>query len=130
MSSHQRDINRPEDIKMLVDSFYSKAMHDELIGHFFTEVIHLDLAEHMPIMYKFWNSVVFMDGSYQGNPMTKHIELNKKSKMEASHFQRWIDMWDATVDELFNGTNADLVKFRARSIKDLMHYKVRDSEKS
>lgn len=122
------DISSKEDIKHLVDTFYKRVMVDPVIGHFFTEVVNLDLEAHLPIMYKFWASILFGDLAYTGNPMEKHIAMNKKSPMEAEHFDRWLEMWMATVDELFAGDTADMAKKRAEGIRHLMAWKVKDSE--
>ncbi|MDD0858768.1 hypothetical protein NHF46_15530 [Arthrobacter alpinus] len=43
-----QDIATRQDILTLVETFYTKAFHDDLIGHIFTDVVHMDLAAHMP----------------------------------------------------------------------------------
>ena len=53
-----RDIESPEDIIQLVDSFYASAVVDSVIGHFFTEVMQVDLEEHLPRLYRFWCAII------------------------------------------------------------------------
>ncbi len=120
----KRDISRLEDIKHLVDSFYAKATIDPEIGFFFTDVAKLDFEKHMPIMYDFWESILLGGRNYRGNPMEKHFALHEKSPMKTEHFERWLNLWKETVDELFMGPKADEAKSRAQQIAHLMQFKV------
>lgn len=121
------DIQNNQDIEKLVDGFYRQVLSDPLIGHFFTEVVQLQLDKHMPIMYSFWESVLFGTGNYSGNPMTKHIKLNQQSVMKPEHFNRWVSLWESTVSSLFEGVKADLAISRARNIAAIMSHKVSES---
>lgn len=46
----KREINTPEVIQLLVDTFYQKILQDDLIGYVFTDVAKIDLEEHLPII--------------------------------------------------------------------------------
>jgi hemoglobin len=85
-----KDIENYNDLLILVNDFYSKLKEDELVKHFFIEVIHLDFDTHIPIIASFWDSILFGTQNYSGNPMSKHIELNKISRLEQKHFDRWL----------------------------------------
>ena len=119
-----KQIETREDIKLLVDTFYEKARKDVVIQHFFNEVVDIDWDAHMPTMYDFWESLLLDNPIYKGNPMTKHIALDAKSRIEAVHFDRWEDLFILTLDQLFFGENVELAKKRATDIKRLMKYKV------
>lgn len=121
------DIQNRKDIEKLVDAFYRQVLSDPVIGHFFTEVVQLQLDKHMPIMYSFWESALFGTGNYSGNPMTKHINLNQRSEMKPEHFERWVSLWECTVSNLFEGVKADLAKTRARNIAAIMSHKVSEN---
>ena len=43
-----RDIENRPDLEQLLTEFYLVAMSDAQIGHFFTQVVRLDLNEHLP----------------------------------------------------------------------------------
>lgn len=47
------DIENRQDIAKLVNSFYETVKTDPVIGHFFTEVVHVHWDEHLPKMYDF-----------------------------------------------------------------------------
>jgi hemoglobin len=119
-----RDIETTEDIELLMHAFYAKAMIDPLIGHYFTEVAPLDLETHIPVITRFWESVVFDKNGYQGNVMQIHKHIHEKSAFQDIHFQRWLTLFTATVDELFAGDKAFLIKQRAESIATVMRIKL------
>lgn len=120
----KRDIQDRKDIKFLVDTFYKKVLQDKIIGHFFTKVIELDLEKHMPKMYDFWETTLFHTANYKGNPLQVHLDLNHKSDLEKKHFDRWLELFNETVDELFSGEIANLAKTRALSIATVMQLKI------
>jgi hemoglobin len=120
----KRDIQTRKDIELLVDVFYDKVKVDEIIGYFFTEVVKVNWDKHLPRMYDFWENVLFQSGSFTGNPMAKHKQINEQSKISDAHFAQWILLFDTTVDELFFGDNARLIKTRAKSIATIMLSKI------
>ena len=79
---------------------------------------------HMPVMYQFWETVLFGKGGYKGNPVLKHVELNQKAPMTEQHFERWILLWESTIDEHFEGEIAEEAKKKAITMKLLMLYKI------
>ena len=117
------DINTEADIKRLVDSFYEKVLVDPQIGHIFTDVAQ-NLAQHMPKLYAFWNSVILGSGSYNGNPMRVHIDLHQRTPLEPEHFQQWLKLWESTIHEMFEGPKAAQTIQKAKNIADLMLFKI------
>ena len=113
------DIENRADIDRLMVLFYRRAMVDERIGRFFTDVVQLDLDEHLPVIGDFWESVLFGTTAYRRHgrtPLTVHAELDQKSRLEPEHFDRWIALFTAAVDELFIGPRAEGLKLRAGAI--------------
>ena len=107
------DIRDRDDILVLVRTFYETAFQDPLIGPIFTEVAHMDLDHHLPIMGDFWESVLFQAGGYHRNAMALHSALNTKHPLTAEHFDRWLLLWTTTVDALHEGPVADAAKAQA-----------------
>ena len=118
------DINNRADIQLLVDTFYNKVKLDETIGYLFNDVARVNWEQHLPRMYDFWENILFQTGNFKGNPMTAHLQLHQKSPLTAAHFERWQQLFLATVDELFEGEMAELIKQRALSIATMMRIKV------
>ncbi len=122
-----KDLLNRSDIEFLINTFYEKVQKDDLISFFFTDVVSVDWENHLPVMYNFWEVILFSTGSYAGNTMQKHIDLNMKSTMQPKHFERWIQLFTQTVDENFEGTNAVLIKQRALSIATVIQIKTSTS---
>lgn len=119
-----KDIKTREDIEKLMSTFYGTMLKDPLLGAIFTDVAKIDLEEHLPILGDFWESVIFHTAKYKGNPMEVHIQLHEKVPLRQQHFDKWLALFDQTVDQLFEGENAALAKQRAHSIALLMITKI------
>jgi hemoglobin len=120
-----QDLNNRDDILHLLTSFYHKAFVDELIGHFFTEVVPLDLETHIPVIADFWEAIVFNTQGYNKNVMEIHRQISQLSKIRKDHLDRWVQIFSETIDEMFEGDKATLMKQRARSVATLMEIKFR-----
>ncbi|MCW5899150.1 MAG: group III truncated hemoglobin [Flavobacteriales bacterium] len=116
-----RDINTREDVQALVMAFYDSARPDKEIGHFFVDV---DWGHHIPLITAFWCMVILGERDYQGDPMTAHMRLHQRMPMLPAHFDRWLALWERTVDDLFQGPKAEEAKQRARSIAGVMAHRV------
>ncbi|HMR86826.1 MAG TPA: group III truncated hemoglobin [Saprospiraceae bacterium] len=116
-----RDIENRQDIEIVVNSFYDKVRQDDMIGFMFD---HVDWQKHLPVMYDFWDNVLFYTGNYTGNPMAKHQMANARYPMTAAHFERWLSLFYVSVEELFTGEKTTLLKERAKSIASIMQLKI------
>jgi len=121
----RRTLSTQDDISQLVTLFYDKLMSDDEIGYIFNEVVHLDLAEHLPLITSFWSSILLGIEGYKGNPMSIHFDLDRKSELTQAHFDRWLLLWKTSVDELFQGALAEDIKNRAEQIAGLMFFKIK-----
>jgi hemoglobin len=120
----KKDIKNRQDIQTLINCFYDEVKSDETIGYFFTDVVHVDWDAHLPKMYDFWENVLFNTGGYEGNPMQKHHEIHHKSALTKEHFNQWLLLFTNTVNKLFEGEKAELIKQRASSIAMVMQLKI------
>ena len=120
----KHDIQTREDLFSLVKLFYEKLFADELLQSIFIDVAKIHLEEHLPILVDFWDSILLDGDSYRRNQMDKHMDLNKKVTLEKKHFDQWLVLWNQSIDELFDGERAEHAKFRAKSIADIMVYKL------
>lgn len=116
----KRDITTLEDIQLLVDAFYDKVKEDKMLGPVFNEKIQERWAEHLEKMYSFWQTVLLDEHTYFGSPFPPHAQLlvNKK------HFEQWIGLFTQTVDEYFEGENADKAKLQGERMAQIFHSKI------
>ncbi|QDZ16782.1 group III truncated hemoglobin [Humibacter ginsenosidimutans] len=112
----QRDLATRDDVITLVTTFYTRAFDDPLLGPIFTDVAHMDLDHHLPIMADFWQTALFNAGLYHRNALQLHYVLHARHPLDARHFERWLELWTATVDDLYAGEAADRAKEQARLI--------------
>lgn len=119
-----KDIENRGDIETLVNIFYDAVKQDAVIGHIFNDIIGNDWSHHLPIMYSFWEMVLLSNPGYNGNPVKKHVEIDKKIPLLPEHFHQWILLWTITVDSLFAGPVADDAKKRASLMLDLIQFKI------
>ena len=111
-------------VERLVNTFYDAAKQDPVLGPVFGAIIGDDWSAHLPVMYTFWDSVVFGLGGYKGQAVAKHIDIDRKMPLNEAHFGRWIGLWNATVDSLHAGPNAELAKSKANMMLQLIKFKV------
>ena len=118
-----KDISSRADVDLLVRSFYTKVRKNETLGYIFDVIIKIDWDHHIPILVDFWETILLDTNSYQRNAMAEHFKVNQQIKLEPLHFNTWLSLFDATVDEHFKGIKADLAKKRAHSIAQIMQLK-------
>lgn len=111
------DIQTEEDIETLVFTFYGKVRADEVLSPVFNAVIREEEWEvHLRTMCNFWSTLLLFTRKYMSDPMAKHLPLPLKKE----HFERWLQLFNGTVTELFEGPTADDARRRAANIARLM----------
>ena len=104
------DITDIDDIKLFVNDFYTKVQTDELLAPIFAlRIANGKWDVHLNRMYVFWNTILFAQQGYSGNPFAKHLGLPLKKE----HFTRWVSLFQATIDVHFEGEKANEAKWRA-----------------
>ena len=124
----KRDVENREDIEVVLQDFYKQATQDPLIGHFFTEVMPLDIQQHIPVIAGFWEAILFGSRTYSKNVMEVHQHIHQLSVIKKEHLDHWVDLFTATVDRLYEGEKATLMKQRGRSIATLMDIKLNHNQ--
>lgn len=115
-----KEIISLDDIKKLVDTFYDKVRRDELIGPIFNERIQDRWPQHLEKMYTFWQTVLLGEHTYFGSPFPPHANL----PVSHQHFEKWMELFTKTIDELFTGEKANDAKWRAGKMAELFESKI------
>ncbi len=110
------DISSPTDVTKLVNTFYDKLLGSPIKHHF----EGLDLGEHLPHIESFWNAMLFPDRVYARNIVEKHAPL----ALQKEDFTVWLKHFTETINELFTGPNAEMLKNRASGISYIMQKKL------
>ncbi|MCO5248724.1 MAG: group III truncated hemoglobin [Chitinophagales bacterium] len=114
------DIKELNDVKQIVDDFYGKIREDELLADIFNSVIQDRWPQHLEKMYSFWATVLLDVNTYYGAPFMPHRFLPVRS----FHFERWLSLFDETVDNYFQGENAEKAKRQGHKMAQIFQYKM------
>jgi hemoglobin len=75
-------------------------------------------------MYDFWENIILQTGQYTGNPMTAHYRVHTLHPFTKEAFQRWLELFNQTLEHYFDGPNTELARQRALSIATVMEIKL------
>src|SRR5688572_8070921 len=98
-TTEKPDITTEADVKKMVDIFYEKVNRDALLAPIFNDFSKVNWDTHLPIMYRFWSSILLGSGTYQGQPFPKHAFL----PVDQTHFSQWLLLFYETLTENFRG---------------------------
>lgn len=119
--STKKEIQNLTDIKLLVDSFYGKVREDDMLKDIFNNIIQNRWPQHLEKMYSFWQTVLLDEYTYNGTPFPPHAKL----PVEEEHFTRWLQLFNATVDEYFVGEKATRAKWQGERMAEMFLNKIR-----
>ena len=121
MATVRHDIETRDDCERLVRAFYTRALSDAVIGFIFTDVARLDLEAHVPRITSFWETILLGAQSYSGGAFRPHAMIHTQVPLRRGHFERWLWLWQTTIDELFSGPRAELAKAHATRVAAAFH---------
>ena len=121
----KKEIQSREDVALLVQQFYAKIRADSEIGFYFNETIK-NWDEHLEKLTDFWEMNLFGGRIFDGNPIEAHNRVDKKfnESITPEIFGIWLNLWFATIDEYFEGENADTLKRRARKMATMLYLNI------
>lgn len=109
----------------MVETFYGKIRKDEVLGPVFNRIIN-DWESHLYLLTDFWETQLFLKLKYHGNPVKVHQEVDDKMDRSiiSEHFGLWLNLWFATIDELFDGERAWIAKNRAQKMSTMLFMQI------
>jgi hemoglobin len=110
------DLDSHDKIAVLVDAFYAQVLRDPRLAPIFIDVAAIDLDTHLPLIRSYWAKLLLGDAQYQRHTMNIHRALHAKHYLQAADFARWLELFIATVDQLYCGPRAERAKRLARQI--------------
>jgi hemoglobin len=118
----KKQIDNRADVSFLVHQFYAKIRADKEIGFYFNEMIS-DWDAHLEKLTDFWETNLFGVRKYKGNPHAVHNEVDAHfdEKITTNEFGIWLNHWFQTIDEHFEGENAETLKRRARKMSTFLY---------
>lgn len=101
-----------DDIKSLVDDFYSQIRTHENLGPIFNAHI-TDWPTHLNTMVDFWSAIILKTGGFSGSPMMKHAAI---PNLSAELFEQWLTLFNKTCQERENRALGDTAWLFAQRI--------------
>lgn len=106
----------PAAIEGFVNAFYTKVQADEVLGPVFARRI-VDWEPHLTRMVAFWTAVLHGVPTYTPSPRGAPPALHRAiAELEHGHFERWLTLFQRTLEEELGAHRATLVMGRARRI--------------
>ena len=124
MAKERLDISDRRDVACLVNVFYDRVRADDMLGPIFDDIAHVDWPTHLPLMYDFWESVLFGTATFKGAPLEAHRALARRTPLTSGAFDRWIALFHQTVDDLFAGFTANHAKQSASRIALVLQHNI------
>ncbi len=116
----KNDITEYQDIKNIIDLFYNKLAADELLQDIFIKRLGADWQPHLTTIYNFWATILLGHTSYKGQSFLPHADMN----LEQIHFDRWLQLFNESVDYYCQGEVASDAKQRANTMAILFMSKI------
>jgi hemoglobin len=102
-----------DNVRQLVDEFYGQVRADDMLGPVFLQALGDDWGPHLERLTEFWCTIVLGTRSFQGNVYGTHMQLRE---IAPEHFQRWLGLFEQTVNRLFEAEQAEQFLTMARRV--------------
>ncbi len=110
------DLDSREQIERFVDIFYQRLLADEQLAPIFLDVAAIDLSVHLPHIKDYWSKLLLGEKAYSRHTMNIHRQLHGRRALLSADFERWLELFVATVDGDFAGPHAERAKQVATAI--------------
>ncbi len=116
-----------EQIERMVSEFYARARVDEQLGPIFLAAVPDERwPAHIEKITRFWSTALRGTGRYRANPIEGHRAIEG---LTGEHFARWLELFRATVDDVFAPELAGTIYSRAsRMARHMEHVLVGEGE--
>jgi hemoglobin len=102
-------------VRLVVQRFYQAAIPDPLLGPVF-HAAGIDWSTHIPLLFQFWEHQLLGPAGYSGNVVSAHADVWARAPFGPTEIERWVELFEETVDEYFAGPVAERAKQRAREV--------------
>jgi hemoglobin len=113
-------LNNEIAIRKMVVLFYDKIKINMHLGGIFHSAIGNKWDSHIETMVLFWRHILLGEMVYEGRPAEKHIDM----PLTTFHFEIWLELFNQTIEENFEGDIAVLAKERALGIAKVIEHKI------
>jgi hemoglobin len=123
----RKEIEKREDVSLLIQSFYARIRKHESLGPIFNSIVK-DWESHLERLTDFWEMILLQTGPGAGkfSPVPVHKEVDRKTEhaVTQAHFGNWLELWFSTLDIYFEGKQADYAKEHARNMAHILFFRI------
>lgn len=116
VTPHTPDLDRRDNIEQFVERFYQRVLDDKRLAPIFLDVAVIDLEVHLPHIKDYWCKLLLAERGYQRHTMNIHRQLHGKQALQAGDFERWLALFNATLNAGFAGEYTERARRVAASI--------------
>jgi hemoglobin len=120
-----RDLDTRAAIHDLVVAFYREIVFDDLLAPVFEEVAETDWVVHIPRLIDYWCRILLGERRYNGALLAAHREVHDRDPFRDEHFDRWYQLWVASIDGRWSGPRAEQAKAHAAATAGLISRRLR-----
>ena len=120
------DLDNRAAIHDVVVAFYREVVFDELLAPVFSEVAEVDWTVHIPKLIDYWCRVLLGQSGYSGALLAAHRDIHDIEPFRREHFDRWYELWVASIDSHWRGPVADKAKSHAAQIAAVLAHRILD----
>lgn len=91
-------------------------MADPLLAPTFEVLAIVGFDEHLVTVGDFWEQILFRTTRYDGAFVPVHRALHGQHGLTPQRFARWLQLWTDSVDESFEGVDAERAKTKAAAM--------------
>ena len=110
------DLDCRRNVEQFVDRFYQRVLADKQLAPIFLDVAAIDLDVHLPHIKNYWCKLLLGEKDYRRHTMNIHRALHDQRPLAPADFERWLQLFDATLDQHFSGPYAEKARRIASAI--------------
>ncbi|MCB1700339.1 MAG: group III truncated hemoglobin [Halioglobus sp.] len=110
------DLDSREQIEAFVDRFYRRVLADPQLAPIFLDVAEIDLDVHLPHIKDYWCKLLLGERAYRRHTMNIHRQLHGRQPLRAGDFQRWLSLFNTTLDFYYSGERTERARRVAAAI--------------
>ena len=122
-----RDLDERTEIAEFVTRFYRQIAQDERFHHYFDVLARVDWDVHTRDLTDFWSAVLLAEPDRDPAAVLEaHRWLHEATAFHVELFDRWLDIFDTTLDEGWCGPVAERARRRAHGFAWAMAKRLAD----
>jgi hemoglobin len=111
------DLATRDEIAEFVTRFYREIAQDDRFHHWFETIAHVDWQAHNAELTDFWSGMLLDEPHLQADDVIEaHRWLHESDAFDAALFDRWLEIFDATLEGGWSGPLTEAARRRGHGI--------------